>query len=535
MTQRKKVLIIGMDGFTWDIGRDLMAEGVMPNLARLVEQGCHGILRSVIPSETAPAWSSFQTGCRPGKTGIFTFYRYDPVQKRLRFNSYTDIAVPTLWELASRVGKKVIAVNFPMTSPPPKINGVVIPGLLCPGLSADTVYPSEVYEKYIACEPDYKIVDARPVDSVEEFIDRHIRIEQARMRVGMRLMAEKEWDLFCYEMQSTDHVQHHFWSALDRTVPNFREENRREVSRFYRCCDEILGRLIESAGPEVLTLLVSDHGFARLDTFFKMNVWLRQHGYLKLSRSAQRQETKNKLKRKIPILRYLARGYGRLKKTWESADQDPSQELLNSLQNTIDISHSSAFSVGAMAGLVYLNADRSLQDGLIREITTRLLSEYGPSAATAVIEKIYMGKELFAVEPSEGMPDLVVQFVEGVFAHVLPTGEEAVAKPDYTDTQKGFMQLLGTHSQRGVFLAQGAGVKAGGQHDGEIVDIVPTVLGYLGIPVPRHMDGKVLDDVFRQHLEISYTDAAGGGGKESNYSAEEESEIQKRLSDLGYL
>jgi len=403
-----------MDGFTWDIGRDLMAEGVMPNLARLVQQGCHGVLRSVIPSETAPAWSSFQTGCRPGKTGIFTFHRYDPVQKRLRFNSYTDLAVPTLWELADQAGKKIVAINFPMTSPPPKINGVIIPGLLCPSLSAQTVHPSEVYEKYIACEPDYKIVDARPVESVEEFIGRHIRIEQARMRVGMRLMAEMEWDLFCYEMQSTDHVQHHFWSALDRTLPNFREENRREVSRFYRCCDEILSRLIESAGPEVLTLVVSDHGFARLDTFFKMNVWLRQHGYLKLSRSSQRQETRNQLKRKIPILRYLARGYGRLKKTWESADQDPSQELLHNLQDTIDLSRSSAFSVGAMAGLVYLNAEHSQREGLSREIAGRLLAEYGPSAVTAVIEKIYSGKELFAVEPSEGLPGLEGQCGEGV-------------------------------------------------------------------------------------------------------------------------
>lgn len=69
MGKKNQVLIIGLDGFTWRLGRGFMAEGVMPYLAALVEQGYHGHLRSVIPFETSPAWSSFQTGCLPGKTG----------------------------------------------------------------------------------------------------------------------------------------------------------------------------------------------------------------------------------------------------------------------------------------------------------------------------------------------------------------------------------------------------------------------------------------------------------------------------------
>lgn len=77
MASTKRVLIIGIDGFTWRLGRGFMAKGIMPNLASLVERGCHGNLRSVMPFETSPAWSSFQTGCFPGKTGIFTFHTYD--------------------------------------------------------------------------------------------------------------------------------------------------------------------------------------------------------------------------------------------------------------------------------------------------------------------------------------------------------------------------------------------------------------------------------------------------------------------------
>jgi predicted AlkP superfamily phosphohydrolase/phosphomutase len=142
---------------------------------------------------------------------------------------------------------------------------------------------------------------------------------------------------------------------------------------------------------------------------------------------------------------------------------------------------------------------------------------------------------LYQGEDKAGMPDLVVQFVEGVFGHVLPMGEEVVTKPEYLTTEKGFMQLLGTHSQRGVFLAHGRDVKAGFELDGEIVDIVPTVLGYMGIPIPSHVDGKALEAAFKRSLELSYEDKAKVETKKARYTDEEEAEIQQKLSDLGYL
>jgi len=528
----KKVLIIGMDGFTWDIGKNLMAKGVMPNLARLVEQGCHGILRSVIPSETAPAWSSFQTGCRPGKTGIFTFHRYDPAQKRLRFNNYTDIAVPTLWELASRAGKKVVAVNFPLTSPPPEIHGVMIPGLLCPGLSAQTVRPSGIYEKYIACERDYKIVDTAPYHSVPTFVDHQILTERTRLKVGLNLMKDFDWDIFGFEIQSSDRIQHYLWSALDSDMPGYNQEDQKEVFRFYRSCDEIMGELIKAAGSGVLTMLVSDHGFTSLKGVFNSNVWLKQNGYLNLLKKRQWIETKNRLKQRIPLLRLLARWYGSIKQLGK-ARVEPEQETLTHLSNMIDVEKSSAFSIGVIAGMLYLNVPGDQRSQLAQEITRALLDEYGPGSSCPVIAGISKVNEAFSGMNAVGcFPDLVLEFYEGFFAYVLPIGSAIVTKPD---TSKSGINFLGTHSQRGVFLAHGMAVKPGIRWDGEIVDIAPTVLGYLGIQIPRHMDGKVLEAVFRQPLGLSYSDIAAVRTKESNYSAEEESEIQKRLSDLGYL
>ena len=65
-----KAIILGIDGGTFDLLTPLMEMGLMPNLKKLVAEGSHGILRSTIMPITAPAWSSFATGCEPSKHGV---------------------------------------------------------------------------------------------------------------------------------------------------------------------------------------------------------------------------------------------------------------------------------------------------------------------------------------------------------------------------------------------------------------------------------------------------------------------------------
>ena len=71
--KNKKVLIIGVDGGTWDILTPAMDQGFMPNLKNLVNTGASGILKSIIPTVTPAAWSCFQTGVNPGQNGVFNF------------------------------------------------------------------------------------------------------------------------------------------------------------------------------------------------------------------------------------------------------------------------------------------------------------------------------------------------------------------------------------------------------------------------------------------------------------------------------
>lgn len=75
---RKRVLVLGIDGMSPHLLQRLVAEGRMPNFARLMKQGDYRKLTSSIPPQSPVAWSNFITGMNPGGHGIYDFIHRDP-------------------------------------------------------------------------------------------------------------------------------------------------------------------------------------------------------------------------------------------------------------------------------------------------------------------------------------------------------------------------------------------------------------------------------------------------------------------------
>jgi len=76
-----RVMIIGIDGGTWDILGPACDKGLMPNLNRFRNEGVYGTLKSTHPPITPPAWTTLMTGMNPGHHGIGGFFEYDPDKK----------------------------------------------------------------------------------------------------------------------------------------------------------------------------------------------------------------------------------------------------------------------------------------------------------------------------------------------------------------------------------------------------------------------------------------------------------------------
>jgi predicted AlkP superfamily phosphohydrolase/phosphomutase len=154
----KKFVILGLDGMDPGLTEKLLAEGKLPNFAKLRNQGCFRQLATTVPSVSPVAWSSFQTGSNPGKHNIFDFLTRDKrtylpklssvdirgPRRKISLGKYqfplgkADIRLlrkgKPFWKILGEHGIFSSIIRIPITFPPEKFRGVLLSGMCVPDL-----------------------------------------------------------------------------------------------------------------------------------------------------------------------------------------------------------------------------------------------------------------------------------------------------------------------------------------------------------------------------------------------------------------
>ena len=154
----KKAIFLGLDGLDPDLTEKWMAEGKLPNLARLKEQGSYRRLRTTCPALSPVAWSTFATGVNPAKHNIFDFLNRDlrsyapelasarvrAPQRVLRIGKFEiPLARPSVemrrksepfWNILGRHGVSSTILRVPVTFPPDNFNGRMLSAMSTPDL-----------------------------------------------------------------------------------------------------------------------------------------------------------------------------------------------------------------------------------------------------------------------------------------------------------------------------------------------------------------------------------------------------------------
>ena len=157
-SQTDQVVIVGLDGMAPELAEKFMAEGKLPNLTRLRDEGFYGRLRTTTPAISPVAWSSFMTGSEPSKHNIFDFLSRDPKtylpnlssarigkpKKTIRIGRYeVPISKPVIeglrrsvpfWKILGEKGIPSTVLRVPITFPPEKFNGHLLSGMCAPDL-----------------------------------------------------------------------------------------------------------------------------------------------------------------------------------------------------------------------------------------------------------------------------------------------------------------------------------------------------------------------------------------------------------------
>lgn len=541
-----KVLVIGIDGGTFSMIDPLVEQGRLPNLGRLIDAGVRATLTSTIPPLTPVAWGAFMTGCGPGKHGTYGFLRVKPEDYSVQFLNGSHLRAPTLWEVLAGHGLRCGVHNVPWTYPPQPINGFVLSGLDAPQFGPDIAYPPGLFERVVGATGSYfeKFVPPQAVTRDVERLGR--QVEQAGA-VARWLAGAEPTDLFMTVFGTTDHVQHNFWSARRQGGGGTEVD---DVIHFtYERVDREIGHLLdECADAQTTVIVLSDHGAGPCKGGFNLDRWLEQNGWLTFRAAGVRP---------MDMLRRLALGAARrlssagLRSRLQRFGPRTRERLATAWTTQhIDWSRTKAYSWSDYGNL-QLNLRGRQACGLVEpeaeyeaareEIAQALLELRHPRDGGPVVGQVHRPEEVYAGPHLAEAPDLVVETLDytyEIITHLTPGGPVR-REPDHGIFPPALRS--GTHRQEGILIAAGPMVRAGARAGAAgIVDVAPTVLHLLGLPVPTYMDGRVLEEVLdADWLQVnppSYRETELGNGEAGTaYSPEEAARIEEHLKDLGYV
>jgi predicted AlkP superfamily phosphohydrolase/phosphomutase len=263
--------VIGLDGVGLPLVQDLIARGIMPNLARIVAGGTLAPMRSSIPTISSVSWTGFTTGKNPGKHGVYGFTDMKPGTLTLFFPNFGSVRGDTMWDVAGRAGKRSIVLNIPGTYPARALNGLLVSGFVAVNLER-AVHPPELLGRLKTAgykiDVDYVNADQKP-DAF--FADTHAVLD-ARRRVYLDLIENEAWDLFIGVITECDRLHHYFWSGYaDPGSPL-----HAKFLDVYRRLDDVLGELVAALPAGVPLFIVADHGHTLIHREYYPNAWLRQ-------------------------------------------------------------------------------------------------------------------------------------------------------------------------------------------------------------------------------------------------------------------
>jgi predicted AlkP superfamily phosphohydrolase/phosphomutase len=276
-----RVTVVGIDGATWRVIDPLLERGELPTLAGLLARGVRGPLRSEVPLNSPPVWTTIATGVSRARHGIRAFATYsgELVSSRQRRR-------PALWLLASRAGLRSLVIGWWGTYPAEEIDGVVISeralktreadllALFPPGRPAEAshlTYPREALTwlgEALLAAPDLSAVKIEGVR-----VARTMRAEDRAVMRATLAAREREgpFDLEMILLRGVDPVSHYFWKFYEPEASAYTAGERpspAQVERFggvveahYRFVDDLLAEMLAEDDPARVVLLVSDHGF----------------------------------------------------------------------------------------------------------------------------------------------------------------------------------------------------------------------------------------------------------------------------------
>jgi predicted AlkP superfamily phosphohydrolase/phosphomutase len=370
--------------------------------------------------------------------------------------SVTGIARFYVRQVEPHVEFYVSAVNFDPAAP-------VFPISYPPAYAKDLAAAIGLFSTLGMAE-DHNGLNNGRLDEAAYLAQCELVLEERERMMRFELNRFKEGFFFLL-YDTPDRVQHMLWRFRDREHPNYEPDLARGFStlieQHYARCDKLLTPVLDKLDENTLLLVLSDHGFNTFRRAFDTNTWLSQNQLLALKDGKK-----------------------------------PHQDLGDGLAQ-VDWSRTYAYATGL--GGIYLNFKDRERDGILEEgteaervrssIQTAMPKTSDVAAGKQAVRSVLRREELYSGPYTANAPDLLVNFNPGYRV----SWQSAVGGFSNSLIEDNLRRWSGDHivdpeAVPGILFAN----RALTSDSASIIDLAPTILNYLEVPVPQVIEGKSL-------------------------------------------
>jgi predicted AlkP superfamily phosphohydrolase/phosphomutase len=501
---RRKLVMIGLDGATWSVIDPMVQRGELPNLARLIRQGTRGPIRSLEPMISTMLWTTISSGKLPDQHGVRDF----AVSSRA-------VRCKRLWDICAQEGLRVGVYGHLITWPPDPIDGFNVPGAFA--LGPETHPPEYAFLRRLAMDEasglkrkhsQYlgyawkasrrgvsvktlwqmgQLLAKETFGSVDPLID-YYQKRALKFRldddVFSHLCRRYRPHFALFYTHLIDSTQHLFWKYLQ--PEEFSNVPPEEIDRYgpvipeaYREADRSVGRIVSQAGQEATFVIISDHGAQAIENTEENSAWtIKTEQLLKMM------------------------------DLWERVR---------------------AVNIGFN---LYLSP---------RQDTAEAKSELAERFQAIVTRD--SGVPVFRVKPLEYSYlkiDVRQEQVDSLQGSTIKVGDRACPFDEIVRISTG--RVSGAHHPDGICILSGRNIRTGAElGKAGLLDVTPTVLALLDLEVGRDMAGRVLEEAISEEFlsrhPIRYRETYESDGRtpEEDNGVSMPEDLVKKLKTLGYL
>jgi predicted AlkP superfamily phosphohydrolase/phosphomutase len=493
-----RVVLVGMDAADATLIDRWVGEGALPEFAALSAPAAR--VRLANPLETLPGgiWPELMTGRPCGDLGLF----YHPLQLRTgearpRRVAEHEIDPRAFWTVASDAGARVAVADVPQAAVARGLNGV---HLIEWGPHDSTFDPGSEPREFLAeiraRHGDHPVPDCDAHDAsetaYEDLLARLVAGAERKTAMLLDVLGRERWDLFACAFSETHCGGHQFWHFQDPASPRHPAHApaslRAAVATIYRAVTTGVARLVEAAGPDAVVLVVASHGMGLYTGGPQLLTDV-------LVRLGMLHAPEREVRARLPYA--FVRGFrAAVPVAWRrrlhAAVERLPQPLESSATRAVALENN-------RCGAIRLNLRGREPFGSVEpgrdadELVAELRRELGalrhPETGEPIVVCVKTAGEALGPERHPDVPDLIVVFRDDIGPIEACVSERVglVSVP----LHKPHLPRTGDHRGETRVWALGRGTD-GLVSTGRAIDVAPTVLALLGIPVPSWMRGRPL-------------------------------------------